>query len=127
METFTQWVESWFQQSLYKINDQVYNVPKLAEWAKKNLQVTQLSISDIQRRYIWADKLFIDNDDPQDDWASRSMKTDLSWPILMLQYPDGKWEIIDGNHRTWKAWKIGEKSISGYIIPSDKLPPPDQI
>jgi hypothetical protein len=140
MIKFTEWIKNrakmetadYFQQSDYQINGQIYSVPKLAEWAKKNLRPTQLAISEIQRRVTLdgkpvADKLFVDPDDPNDEWASRSMGTELNFPILMLQYPDGKWEIIDGNHRTWKAWKSNMKTINGYLLPSDQLPPPDQL
>lgn len=126
---FKEWFmenEDFFNQSSYKINGQVYSVPQLAQWAKSNLQVSKLPVSEIQRRYIWADKLFIDVDD-SDEWATRSMGTALNFPILMLAYPDGKWEIIDGNHRTWKAWKSGMKTVDGYLIPSNQIPPPNQL
>lgn len=113
-----------FNQSSYKINGKVYSVPQLAEWAKNNLQVTKLPISEIQRRYVDANKLFIDVED-SDEWATRSMTTELSFPILMFEYPNGRWEIIDGNHRTWKAWKSGMKMIDGYIIRSEHLSSPE--
>lgn len=129
MQTFVQWVENndWFNQSTYEIAGQVYSVPKLAEWAKKNLRITKIPVKAIQQKYVWADKLFVDNDDPNGDWASRSMNTQLSFPILMLEYPNGSWEIIDGNHRTWKAWKSGMDHIEGYLIHLNQIPPPDQI
>jgi hypothetical protein len=140
MKTFSQWLETTnhFKKSEYTINGKNYNVPKLAEWAKKNLEPEQLSIADIQKRYIWADKLFTSADDLRKDqsddglktdpeWITRSMSTELSFPILMLQHPDGKWEIIDGNHRTWKAWNSGMKSIEGYLIIPANLPDPNQI
>jgi ParB-like chromosome segregation protein Spo0J len=111
----------WFNQSTYKIGNRIYSVPKLSEWAKGTLPLSQITIKDIIDRYIWADKLFIEVNDPEDDWEPRSMNTDLSYPILILQLHDGKWEIIDGNHRTWKAWKLGIESIPGYVIDSDGL------
>ena len=113
-----------FNQSTYEINGQVYSVPRLAQWAKANLRVSSLPISEIQRRYKWAAKLFVDADE---EWSSRSMNTELSFPILMLEEPDGTWEIIDGNHRTWKAWKSGAKAINAYVIRSDQIPPPNQM
>lgn len=111
----------WFNQSTYKVDGHIYSVPKLSEWAAANLNLSQVTIKDIQDRYIWADKLFIEVNDPEDDWEPRSMNADLSYPILILQLPDGNWEIIDGNHRTWKAWRLGIESIPGYVINSDGL------
>jgi hypothetical protein len=125
---FKNWVETntdWFQQSTYKINGQIYSVPKLAEWAKKNLPVRDLPIKEIEQRYIWASQLF-DSDAP-DDWSVRSLNTELNFPILMLEYPDGKWEIVDGNHRTWKAWKTQQESIKAYVLPSEELPAPSEL
>lgn len=123
-DNFKEWLEmneSWFQGALYKINNQEYSVPKLAEWAKRNLKITNIPVSEIQKRYVWAKDLFIDVEEGE-EWANRSMNTSLEYPILMLEYPNGKWEIIDGNHRTWKAWKTQQKSIQGYIIRSEQIP-----
>ena len=50
------------------------------------------------------------------------MDSNLSFPILVLERPDGKWEIIDGNHRVWKAWKSGMNAINSYLIDSNSLP-----
>jgi hypothetical protein len=128
MLSFSDYLEvttNWFQQSKYEINGQSYSVPQLAEWAKRNVPVKPVLISDIQRKYIGAKHLFVDDDQPNGSWTIRSMQSNLAFPILLLEVSNGMWEMIDGNHRLWKAWKTGLKSINAYIISPNKLPPPN--
>ena len=120
MKTFHEYLlENHFDQSFYTINGQNYKVSQIADWAKKNLQPVALKISDFQSKYIDAKDLFIDVE--EGDWVDRSMNSNLSFPILVLDRPDGKWEIIDGNHRLWKAWKSGMKTINAYLIDSNNM------
>lgn len=124
---FKEWlVENWFEESNYKINGQMYSVPKLAQWASKNLKLTQLPVAEIQKKYVWADKLFVDVADDE-EWAVRSMKANLSFPILMLRYQNGDMELIDGNHRTWKAWRTKVPALPAYIFDADSMPQPNEI
>lgn len=108
---------NWFHQADFKIDTKIHSVPELAQWAKDNLHLVRLSISEIKKREIHALQLFQDADS---EWIERSMSADLSFPILMLEHNNGEWEIIDGNHRTWKAWKTGEP-LTAYVIPEDRL------
>jgi hypothetical protein len=55
------------------------------------------------------------------EFVERSMKADLSYPILVISYPDNNLFIADGLHRLWKAKQLGLKTIEGYIIPREKL------
>jgi len=120
MKTFHEYLlENHFDQSLYTINGKNYKVSEIADWAKKNLRPVALNISDIQRRYIDAKDLFIDVE--EGDWVDISMNSNLSFPILVLDRPDGKLEIIDGNHRVWKAWKSKMNTINAYLINPNSL------
>jgi hypothetical protein len=127
VRTFHQWLlenENHFAKSAYTINGKNYNVSELANWAEKNLRPVALNISDIQKRYENAKGLFIDVEQG-DDWYKRSMNANLSFPILVFEKDpnnsNGEWEIIDGNHRVWRAWKDGMKTISAYLINSNSL------
>jgi hypothetical protein len=114
VKNFHQWLsENHFPKSLYTINGRNHSVPEIAAWAKNNLKPVALKISDIQKKYEDAKGLFVD---AEGEWVTRSMNADLSFPILVLEKPDGKWEIIDGNHRVWKAWKNNMTTIDAYLI-----------
>ena len=126
MKSFNEWInesllesQNHFDQSLYTINGKNYKVSEIAKWADKNLRPVALSISDIQNKYIDAKSLFIDVE--EGDWVNRSMNSNLLFPILVLERPDGMWEIIDGNHRIWKSWKSGMKTINAYLINPNSL------
>lgn len=49
------------------------------------------------------------------EWFIRSMSSDLKFPILIFKQKDGRFDIIDGNHRVWKVWKTRAKEIKAYI------------
>lgn len=60
------------------------------------------------------------------EFIERAMKADLSYPILIISYPDydndgNNLFIADGMHRFWKAKQLGLKTIQGYVIPREKL------
>jgi hypothetical protein len=122
MKTFQEYLlENHFDQSLYTINGKNYKVSELADYAKKNLRPVALKISDIQSKYIDSKNLFIDVEEGS-EWYKRCESANLSFPILVLERPDSKWEIIDGNHRVWKAWKLeGMQTINAYMINSNSL------
>jgi len=126
MKTFNEWIkkflfENYFQQSYYKINGQSYSVPKLAKWSQDNIKPVSISIDQIQREYISSKDLFIDVKE-EEEWFKRSMNANLMFPILLFRQQDGKLDIIDGNHRVWKAWKTGVKEIKAYIFDSNNIP-----
>lgn len=55
------------------------------------------------------------------EFIERAKASDLNYPIIVVQYPDGKF-VADGNHRLWKAKEIlGKDTISGYLISEDEL------
>jgi len=122
LKTFHEYLlENHFDQSLYTINGKNYKVSEIADYAKQNLRPVALNISDIQNKYIDSKNLFIDVE-KNSEWRKRCENANLSFPILVLERPDGKWEIIDGNHRVWKAWKLeGMKTINAYMINSNSL------
>lgn len=126
MKKFNEWLklkESHFNQSSYVRNDLgiSYNVPNLAEWAKKNIKPILMPIEEIQKKYIASKGLFI-NVEEGEEWHKRSMNADLNFPIILLKQKDGRFDIIDGNHRVWKAWKTGAKNIQAYVLDAENLP-----
>lgn len=110
--------KDWFSGATYRIDGKTYSVKQLAGWAKENLVPVNLAMAQIQNKYINANDLFVD---AEGEWTQRSMKTDLSYPILVLELDDGRFDIIDGNHRVWKAWKNGVKAVKAYLIKKKDL------
>jgi len=56
MAKFNEWLKlkesNHFDQSNYMIDGRLYNVPKLANWARNNIQPTLIPIEEIQKKYI---------------------------------------------------------------------------
>lgn len=45
-----------------------------------------------------------------------AMKTDISIPIIVVQFDDGTYEILDGNHRLYRAAHEGKSQIMAHIL-----------
>ena len=54
------------------------------------------------------------------EFVKRAAHSDLSYPIIVVEYPDGRF-IADGVHRLWKAYKTEQSKIKGYLLTSDEL------
>ena len=44
------------------------------------------------------------------------MTADLSQPLVLVQLCAGKDKLIDGNHRLFKAKRLGVKTLSAYYL-----------
>ena len=55
------------------------------------------------------------------EFIDRANKSSLEYPIMVLKTSDGFLDVIDGNHRLWKAKQRGHRLISAYIITEDEL------
>ena len=45
-----------------------------------------------------------------------AMKTDISNPIIIVRFDDGTLEVLDGNHRLYKAAHEGQSYIMAHIL-----------
>jgi len=45
-----------------------------------------------------------------------AMDTDISVPLIVVELKKGKEKLIDGNHRLFKANKLGYKTISAHYL-----------
>lgn len=50
-----------------------------------------------------------------------AMKTDTSSPIIIAQFDDGSYEVLDGNHRLYKAVHEGQRQIMAHILDESEL------
>lgn len=54
------------------------------------------------------------------EFVARAQRSDLSHPIIVIEYPDGRF-IADGVHRLWKAYDSGRSKINGFLLTSEEL------
>lgn len=52
----------------------------------------------------------------------RMMRADTQYPLLVLQYPDGEYRVLDGNHRLGKALHTKQPSVQARVIKHQSLP-----
>ncbi|MFA5013845.1 MAG: ParB N-terminal domain-containing protein [Candidatus Paceibacterota bacterium] len=71
--------------------------------------------------YNLTSKEIIDNPEKYREEYDRVMKTDLSYPIDIMENK-GRWVILDGLHRLMKAYIQGLKKVKVRIIPREKIP-----
>lgn len=50
-----------------------------------------------------------------------AMKTDISRPIIIVQFDDGFYEVLDGNHRLYRAAHEGQSQIMAHILDESEL------
>ena len=54
---------------------------------------------------------------PNDGVNSRyAMTTDISKPIIIVRFDDGIYEVLDGNHRLFRAAQEGKLYIKAHIL-----------
>lgn len=49
-----------------------------------------------------------------------AMSTDISIPLIVVELKKGKRKLIDGNHRLFKANKLGHKTIAAYYLSEEQ-------
>lgn len=75
-----------------------------------NINITKIQVDNIIHL---TNNINIDSD--------RLNKCDLKYPIILLKRYDIIETILDGNHRTTKAYRNNIKYINSYIIEYEKL------
>ena len=64
------------------------------------------------------DSLFNEEDDVDKEWAMRKISNE---PIIIAKRDDGKFEILDGKHRLFRAKMCGQKQIEAYFFTEKEL------
>lgn len=50
---------------------------------------------------------------------SYALSTNIEEPCIVVELNDDKQKLIDGNHRLFKAHKLGKQTISVYYLPQN--------
>ena len=82
----------------------------IADMMKLALDETEIPAQDLESVKI----------DPESQ--ERMMRADTQYPLLVLQYPDGEYRVLDGNHRLGKALHTKQPSVQARVIKHQSLP-----
>lgn len=50
-----------------------------------------------------------------------AMKTDATHPIVIVRFDDGTHEVLDGNHRLYRAAHDGQDQVMAHILNESEL------
>lgn len=98
-----------------------YKVTDIINWAKNNVPLVTFKVDKLAKTSFQKSSEESGDEIPDSpEYIARAMKTDLAYLIIVIRYPDGDF-IADGNHRLWKARKLGQKTIKGFLMQEKDL------
>jgi len=104
-----------FYDQIYSDNDGEWDVPDIFEYAKENGKKVKIPIEKLLNNFDPSPYEKPDEIPGSPEFIERSNKSDLSYPLIVIKYPDGLF-IADGVHRLWKARDKGLKEVKVYLI-----------
>ena len=97
-----------------------WNVPDIFNYAKEHGKFINIPIEKLLHNLEPSPNESGDDLPGHPEFIERANRSDLSYPIIVVSYPDGLW-IADGVHRLWKSRDEGIRSVPSYLISSDDL------
>jgi hypothetical protein len=97
-----------------------WKVGDIYEYAKNITYPTPLNVKALADNNLEERPWETTTDANEKDFISRALDSNLDYPIIVVNYPDGVF-IADGVHRLWKARELGYDTIMGYVIDSESL------
>lgn len=93
-----------------------YNVGKIIDYARQHTTPEDLDVSELAATHFHPSQQGNTDEPPgSPEFVARANRADASHPIVVFQYPDGKW-VADGAHRLWQAHARGMKTIKGFLL-----------
>jgi hypothetical protein len=92
-----------------------WKVGDIYDYAKNITYPTPLNVKALADNNLEERPWETTTDANEKDFISRALDTNLDYPIIVVNYPDGVF-IADGVHRLWKARELGYDTIMGYVI-----------
>lgn len=71
-----------------------------------------------QAKLVNVNEIYKPDDKVDSEYA---MKTDINNPIIIVRFDDGTYEVLDGNHRLFKAVCEGQTQIMVHILNESQL------
>lgn len=96
-----------------------WKVGDLYDYASNTYDLRQIPVSDLEENNL-DDGGQTTSDESEEAYVNRSMESNLDYPIIVVNYPDGLW-IADGTHRTWKARELGVPYLMGWILDWEEI------
>lgn len=84
----------------------VFNITKMLEFIgdnKDKIELENISVEEYRRGTAVLNEDYVD-------------KADINNPVILAEISPGRHNIIDGNHRIEKAYRLGEKTIPAYVL-----------
>jgi hypothetical protein len=111
---------AFFYDQTFSDDKGTWNVPDIFDYAKKHGKRTNIPIEKLLHNLEPSPHETGDELPGHPDFIERSNAADISYPIIVVRYPDGLW-IADGVHRLWQAREKGLTSMDAYLIDESDL------
>lgn len=107
--------EKHFYDQVYSDNKGEWDVPDIFNYAKKHGLKAKIPIKNLLNNFDPSPYERSDEIPGSPEFIERANKTDLSYPLIVIKYPDGLF-IADGVHRLWKSRDEGLEKVKAYLI-----------
>jgi hypothetical protein len=111
---------AFFYDQTFSDGDGTWKVPDIEEYARTNGKRIKVPVRSLLNNLEPSPRESGDELPGHPEFIDRANEADLSYPIIVVKYPDGLW-IADGVHRLWKARDEGLEEIAAYVINHSEL------
>ena len=94
-------------------------VGDLFDYSENRYDLQEILVSDLEENNL-NDVGHKTSDKSKKAYIKRAMESNLDYPIIVINYPDGLW-IADGTHRAWKARELGVPYLMGWILDWEEI------
>jgi len=84
----------------------VFNITKMLNFISSNKEIFELKNINIKE---YRSSTAVINESHVD-------KVDITVPIILAEISPGRYNVIDGNHRVEKAYRLGAETIPAYVL-----------
>jgi hypothetical protein len=121
MITFKQFLESFkMEDQTFSDNNGTYSVPQIVQYATENKTIKEIPMSELLHNLEPSSHESGSELPGHPEFIERANQTDLKYPIIIVQYPDGLF-IADGVHRLYKAHSLNQKTMKSYVLNQNEL------